>query len=115
MNNITKRNRLLEQYKSYEDYLPFCPSENKPKLMEEMLRINDEIKRIHTMTLSQLQTQVDEFIDTKKSKLNESKIESIITRDDVFRGEIKTNFEHKTTGTNKRQASGVLNTVGCYG
>lgn len=78
MNNITKRNRLLEQYKSYEYYLPFCPSESKPKLMEEMLRINDEIKRIHTMTLSQLQTQVQEYIDTKKSKLNESKIESII-------------------------------------
>lgn len=113
MNNITKRNRLLEQYKSYEDYLPFCPSENKPKLMEEMLRINDEIKRIHTMTLSQLQTQVQEYFDTKKSKLNESKIESIITRDDVFRGEIKSFNERKTAGTSKRQTHILLNNVGC--
>ena len=115
MNNITKRNRLLEQYKSYEDYLPFCPSENKPKLMEEMLRINDEIKRIHTMTLSQLQTQVQEYFDTKKSKLNESKIESIITRDDVFRGENTANNYHTTTGTKKGTAKRLFHNAGCFG
>lgn len=115
MNNITKRNRLLEQYKSYEDYLPFCPSENKPKLMEEMLRINDEIKRIHTMTLSQLQTQVQEYFDTKKSKLNESKIESIITRDDVFRGENTAISNYKTTGTQKGTTKRLLHNAGCFG
>ena len=115
MNNITKRNRLLEQYKSYDDYLPFCPPESKPKLMEEMLRINNEIKRIHTMTLSQLQTQVKEFIDTKKSKLNESKIESIISRDDVFRGENKAIGFNTPAGNKKGTAKRILNNVGCFG
>lgn len=70
----------MVQYKSYDDFLPYCPPESKPKLMEEMLRINDEIKRIHTMTLLQLQTQIDEYYDTKKSKLNESRTIPI-TRD----------------------------------
>ncbi len=83
--------------------------------MEEMLRINDEIKRIHTMTLSQLQTQVQEYFDTKKSKLNESKIESIISRDDVFRGENKTVGFNPPAGNKKGTAKRFFNNAGCFG
>ena len=49
------------------------------------------------------------------TELNESKIESIITRDDVFRGENTANSNYKTTGTQKGTAKRLLHNAGCFG
>lgn len=80
MNHITKRNRLQEQINLYDAFLPFCPPESKFKLMEEMLRMRDEIQRIQTMTLRELQTPVFEYTITEKSTLNDENSSPIIKR-----------------------------------
>jgi len=105
----------MAQYDSYDAFLPYCPSESKPNLMLEMLRINDEIKRIQCMTLSELQTQIDDYYDTKKSKLNEGKIENFGTRDDVFRRENEASFSNASTGSEERPNDGFFHNAGCYG
>lgn len=84
MNQVTKRNRLQKQLELYEAYLPFAGKEEKFKLMEEMLRMRDEIKKIHTMCLKDLQNQVFEYTITEKSKINnDSKAKTNTRRTEV--------------------------------
>lgn len=69
MNYITKRNRLQTQLDLYINFLPIAPPESKFELMEEMLKIRNEINRIHAMTLKQLHEQIIIYYQTKKSKM----------------------------------------------
>lgn len=70
MNHITKRNRLMNAIDSLSAYVPHCPTESKPRLIAEIARMQQEVNRIKCMTLSELQSQVDEYVDTRESKLN---------------------------------------------
>jgi len=72
MNYVTKRNRLKEVLNSYDKFLDFATGVSRIKLMEEILKIDNEVKCINEMTLSKLQQEVDTYFISIPSKINKS-------------------------------------------
>ena len=72
MNHITKRNRLMAHIDSFSEFLRYCDQKSKMKLINEIAKMRQQVEVIKCMTLSELQEQVQEYIDVKESKLNYS-------------------------------------------
>lgn len=70
MNHITQRNQLEIQLKNYKDFMPLCPSDSLPKLVNEMMKIHCRLEKIREFTLEELVEKVDYQYETKQSKTN---------------------------------------------
>lgn len=70
MNAITQRNRLEIQLKNYKDFVPICPADSLPKLMNEMMKIHCRIQKIKEYNLSKIMEEVPHYFETKQSKSN---------------------------------------------
>ncbi|EJL66276.1 hypothetical protein [Flavobacterium sp. CF136] len=70
MNHISQRNRLEIQLKSYRDFMPFCPPDSFPKLVNEMMKIHCRLEKIKEFTLDKLVEEVQFHYDTVQSKSN---------------------------------------------
>ena len=70
MNAISQRNRLEMQLKNYKDFVPFCPADALPKLLNEMMKIHARIDKIKEYNLSKLMQEVPHYFETKQSKSN---------------------------------------------
>ena len=70
MNHITQRNQLEIQLKNYKDFMPLCPSDSLPKLVNEMMKIHCRLEKIREFTLEELVEKVDYQYETKQSRLN---------------------------------------------
>lgn len=57
------------QLDSFGAYVPFCPNDDKMRLVVEMEKIAREIEDIKAMGLKELQEQVEEYTDVQESKL----------------------------------------------
>lgn len=70
MNHITQRNLLEQQLKSLKDFVPLCPNDSLPKLLNEMLKIQSRIEKIKELDFDKLVVNVTYYFETKQSKLN---------------------------------------------
>lgn len=70
MNHITQRNQLENQLKNFKDFMPLCPPESVPKLVNEMMKIHCRLEKIREFTLEELVVKVDCYFETKQSKSN---------------------------------------------
>lgn len=70
MNHITQRNWLEQQLKSYKDFVPFCPNDSLPQLLEEMNKIHSRIEKIKELDFDKLLVNVPFYYETKQSKVN---------------------------------------------
>jgi hypothetical protein len=70
MNHISQRNQLEIQLKSYKDFMPLCPPDSLPKLVNEMMKIHCRLDKIREFTLEKLVEKVDYQYETKQSKVN---------------------------------------------
>lgn len=70
MNHITQRNQLETQLKSYKDFMPLCPPDSLPKLVNEMMKIHCRLEKIREFTMEELVLKVDYQYETKQSKAN---------------------------------------------
>jgi len=70
MNHITQRNQLETQLKSYKDFMPLCPGDSLPKLVNEMMKIHCRLEKIREFTMEELVLKVDYQYETKQSKAN---------------------------------------------
>jgi len=70
MNHISQRNQLEIQLKSYKNFMPLCPADSLPKLVNEMMKIHCRLEKIREFTLEELVEKVDYQYETKQSKSN---------------------------------------------
>ena len=70
MNHITQRNQLEIQLKNYKDFMPLCPPDSLPKLVNEMMKIHFRLEKIREFTMEELVEKVDYQYETKQSKTN---------------------------------------------
>lgn len=70
MNHISQRNRLEIQLKSYKDFMPLCPPDSVPKLVNEIMKIHCRIDKIKEFTIDQLVEEVQFHYETVQSKSN---------------------------------------------
>jgi hypothetical protein len=70
MNHIRQRNHLEIQLKNFKDYVPLCPNDSLPKLLQEITKIQNRLEKIREFTIDQLLQDVTVVEDTKQSKIN---------------------------------------------
>lgn len=70
MNHIKQCGFLKSQLKSYKDFMPFCPDETLPKLVEEILKLHHRIEKIKQLKYSQLLEEVHHHFEMRESKSN---------------------------------------------
>jgi len=70
MNHIRQRNSLEIQLKNFKDYVPLCPNDSLPKLLQEITKIQNRLEKIREFTIDQLLQDVTVVEDTKQSKIN---------------------------------------------
>lgn len=63
-------NQLEIQLKNYKDFMPLCPADSLPKLVNEMMKIHCRLEKIREFTLEELVEKVDYQYENKQSKTN---------------------------------------------
>lgn len=70
MNHVHQRNQLEVQLKNFKDYMPLCPPDSLPKMVNEMMKIHWRIEKIKEFTVEKLMEKVVCQYETKQSKSN---------------------------------------------
>ena len=70
MNHITQLNRILVLQKKYQDYIPFCKTNDKEKLEIEIKKLNARVDNIYSMDIQKSYQELASFNETKQSRMN---------------------------------------------
>ena len=76
MNHVRQRNQLEIQLKNYKNFVPLCPPDSLPKLLNEIIKIHSRIEKIREFTIEELVKEVDFYFETKQSKSNLKTVEN---------------------------------------
>lgn len=76
MNQITQRNKLDKQLSSYVAFLKIANRSQSVKLCKEIAKLSSRIELIDLMPFPEQSKKLDEYFETKQSKLNFKTIET---------------------------------------